>query len=518
MTLIDFFDRGRSLGGEQVCLQQAAQSLTYNEVSQWTHKVAWALQSAGVSRQAKVATLSPNDLWAYVSLLGLQRAGCVWVPLNARSSREVLFKMTRRTGCSWIFYHSEFEEVVSEMVEQLPDIIGAVCVDAQSSRFPNLHGWVAGTSDKPFPYSENHPRTELFRITFSGGTTGEPKAVLHTHAGCEANVASFLSTFRYDCRPRYLLCMPMTHAAGSLTFPILAEGGTVCILPKPDLDAIVDAVEQERITTLIVVPTVVYALLARADIRKRDFSSLRYVCVGAAPLSADKLSEAIDVFGPVIAQIYGQTEASSMLTCMTPREYEQIVAREDLRHRLRSCGRASPFASVAIMNERGEILPAGERGEVVVRSGMVMKGYLDDPVAEAEASRFGWHHTGDVGYIDDEGYLYIVDRIRDLIITGGFNVFPVDVEQVIWGHPSVQDCAVIGVPDEKWGESVKAVVELKPGAKATAEELIELCREKLGAVKAPKSVEFWDALPKSPVGKVLKKDIRATFWDAHRQV
>ncbi|UUC96744.1 class I adenylate-forming enzyme family protein [Comamonas sp. C11] len=511
MTLIDFFDRGLSLGASQQCLRQGEQSMTYGEVAAWTHLIAWSLRASGVNHQAKVATLSPNDIWAYVSMLGLQRAGCVWVPLNARSTVHDQGKQIARTGVEWIFYHSEHEAAVAQLVREHPNLLGAVCIDRSGPQFPELQAWAAQAPKAPFPPPEHNATTDDFRITASGGTTGEPKAVVHTHAGCEANVASFLATFRYEGRPRYLLCMPMTHAAGSLTFPILAMGGSVCILARPDLDAILHAIEVERITTTLLVPTVIYALLARPDVRHRDFSSLRYLCVGAAPLSSEKLREGLEIFGPVIAQIYGQTEASSMLTCMTPEEYKFILSEPKLHQRLKSCGRPSPFARIAIMGEGGKIMAAGERGEVVVRSGMVMKGYLDDPISETQASMHGWHHTGDVGYFDDDGYLYIVDRIRDLIITGGFNVFPIDVEQVLWSHPEVQDCAVIGIPDAHWGETVKAVVQLKSGSKVTEEELIGLCRDKLGPVKSPKSVEFWDMLPKSTVGKVLKREIRATL-------
>jgi acyl-CoA synthetase (AMP-forming)/AMP-acid ligase II len=170
-----------------------------------------------------------------------------------------------------------------------------------------------------------------------------------------------------------------------------------------------------------------------------------------------------------------------------------------------------------VMDDGGNILPRGERGEIVLRGGLVMAGYYKNPQATAEASTFGWHHTGDIGVIDEDGFVYIVDRKKDMIISGGFNVFPSEIEQVLWSHPAVQDCAVIGVPDEKWGEAVKAVVELKPGAKATEDELIELAKRKLGGVKAPKSVDFTAALPRSPVGKVLKKDLRATYWVGHER-
>ena len=172
----------------------------------------------------------------------------------------------------------------------------------------------------------------------------------------------------------------------------------------------------------------------------------------------------------------------------------------------------TPLMRLEVMSDDGRILPRGERGEIVLRGGLVMKGYYKNPQATEEASAFGWHHTGDIGVIDEDGFVYIVDRKKDMIITGGFNVFPSEIEQVLWSHPAVQDCAVIGVPDEKWGEAVKAVVELKPGAKATEAELIELAKQKLGGVKAPKSVDFMANLPRSPVGKVLKKDLRATYW------
>jgi acyl-CoA synthetase (AMP-forming)/AMP-acid ligase II len=246
----------------------------------------------------------------------------------------------------------------------------------------------------------------------------------------------------------------------------------------------------------------IYRLLAHPDARTRDCSSLEYVVYGAAPMSVDKLREGLELWGPVFVQIYGQAEAPGVITFLSREDHTRIG-----RH-LASAGRPTGACEVALMDEHGTIVGAGMRGEIVVRGELVTPGYLDNAEANAQARRFGWHHTGDVGEFDADGYLYIVDRLKDMIISGGFNIYPSEIEQFLWSHPAVQECAVVGVPDGEWGERVVAVVELKEGASASAAELIELCKQRLGSVKAPKQVEFWNTLPRSPVGKVLKKDVR----------
>jgi acyl-CoA synthetase (AMP-forming)/AMP-acid ligase II len=228
-------------------------------------------------------------------------------------------------------------------------------------------------------------------------------------------------------------------------------------------------------------------------------------------MSSEKLKEAIDVFGPVMAQTYGQAESPMLCTFLSPQEH-QVSGNPVHEQRLASCGRATLLTQVAIMDDDGRLLDAGDRGEIVIRGNLVMKGYVNNPAATEEASRFGWHHTGDIGLMDSDGYVYIVDRKRDMIISGGFNIYPSEIEQVLWAHPDVQDCAVIGVPDDKWGEAVKAVVELKPGATTAPQDLLDFCRARLGGMKTPKSAEIWPELPRSPVGKVLKRDIRERFW------
>jgi fatty-acyl-CoA synthase len=251
-------------------------------------------------------------------------------------------------------------------------------------------------------------------------------------------------------------------------------------------------------------------LLDHPDLTATDLSSLQCFWYGAAPMSATRLEEALTRIGPVMAQLFGQTEAPMMISALPPREHflpDGSVARD----RLSSAGRPTPLVTVAIMDGDGSLLPRGERGEIVVRSSLVMQGYHRNPEATAEASAHGWHHTGDIGYLDPDGYLFIVDRAKDMVITGGFNVYSTEVEQALMQHPAVADCAVVGLPDEKWGERVTAVVQLRPGQSATGEELATFVKERIGSVKSPKQVEVWPDLPRSKVGKVLKTDIKATL-------
>lgn len=508
MTLIDFFDRGLMLSRHLPCLVEDGLSLTYCDVAGWSHRIAWALSREGFGPQSRIAVLSYNGVWPYVALLGLQRARCVWIPLNARSKLEENVRHLQRTGAEWLFFHSDFAEQAEAVRAQVGTLKGMVCLDRAEASAPSLADW-AGDEARPFPLPDVDPVNDIFRITSSGGTTGEPKAIVQTQRGVEAGVAMFLALLRFDGRPRHLLCNPMTHAAGIISYHVLAAGGTIFLLRSPDLPQVIEQIERHRIQMLMLTPTSLYALLARSGLSEHDFSSLRYLTIGAAPLSAAKLRQAIELFGPVVMQAYGQSEASPVVALMMPEDYAEAVRDPNLAHRLQSCGRATPFSRLAVIGQDGTLLPQGERGEIVVRSNVVMRGYWQDGKVADWTSN--WHGTGDVAYLDEDGYIFIVDRIRDLIITGGFNVFPSEVEQVIWSHPLVEDCAVVGLPDEKWGEAVHAVVALKQGAALTEEEVIGLCKERLGSVKAPKAVEFWDSLPKSALGKVLKREVRGVL-------
>jgi len=299
----------------------------------------------------------------------------------------------------------------------------------------------------------------------------------------------------------------LTHAAGVLCFPILALGGQVVIMPTPDLGQFLAHIDRDRVTHTFLPPTLIYMLLDHADLEATDLSSLQCFWYGAAPISPTRLEEALTRIGPVMAQLFGQSEAPMMIATMAPKDHfhaDGSVATA----RLSSAGRPSPLVTVAIMDGQGALLPAGERGEVVVRSSLVMTGYYKNLVATQEASAHGWHHTGDIGYLDDDNFLYIVDRSKDMIITGGFNVYSVEVEQALMAYPGIQDCGVIGLPDEKWGERVVAVVQSRAGTPIEADALTAFVKARIGSVKTPKEILVWPDLPRSTLGKVLKNEIR----------
>jgi acyl-CoA synthetase (AMP-forming)/AMP-acid ligase II len=254
-------------------------------------------------------------------------------------------------------------------------------------------------------------------------------------------------------------------------------------------------------------------MLAHPAARSHDYSTLRTLIYGASPMSADKVREAWDVFGPIMFQGYGQSEALMIASVLSVSDHAEALADPALAHRLASAGRHGPSTAVAIMDESGSLVQTGEKGEIVVRGDIVMSEYLDQPEATAEAKAFGWHHTGDLGYLDEDGFLFVVDRKKDMIITGGLNVFPGEIERILLSHPKVRDVAVVGVPDPKWGEAVHAAVEPKECGSITEADLIEYCRPLLGGVKTPKSVAFVETLPRNATGKILKREVRAPFWE-----
>jgi len=522
MAIIDFFDRGWRINPDGAAYIQDDRRYSFNEVGDLSCRIANGLLRAGLPKETKGAVWAANDVMAWTCTLGLWRANMCWIPVGARNPADENHYVLDAFDCEVLFFQKYFAPIVAELRPKLPKIKLWICIDADLPDFPgarSLTSWAAAQPATPphVPVDMD----DVVMLSATGGTTGVPKGVMNTHRSAQTFCAHFMIGCPYQGEetPVNLAAAPITHTAGLLSVPCTARGGTVVVVTKPDPAILLAAIPKYRVTELFLPPTVIYRLLDIPDLaRKVDFSSLKYFMYGAAPMSVEKLKQAIAVIGPVMTGGYGQTEAPASISYLPPGEHF-VGGKLASDERLSSVGRPNPLVRVEIMNEANEILSAGETGEICVRGDLVMKGYYKAPEKTAETIIDGWLHTGDIGHLDAQGYLHITDRKKDMIITGGFNVYPSEVEQILWSHPAVQDCAVIGVPNAQWGEAVKAVVELNAGQQVSAEALIALCKDRLGSVKAPKTVDFVDALPRSPVGKVLKKDLRAKYWqDVTRKI
>jgi acyl-CoA synthetase (AMP-forming)/AMP-acid ligase II len=505
VRLTDFLDKGASLAPDAPCLTMGGQTRSYREVQRLSYRIARALERSGVRPGDKVAVLSGNDPVAFTCVFGIARAGAVWCPVNPRNEAAENRALLDLFDCTCLIFAAAFAPLVERIAPELPRLASLVCLDANVSWAEPFINWIEDLSDGPWSAP---PPDDVAMIAGTGGTTGTPKGVLLTGHNIETMTALTLMSYPFGGRPVYLALAPLTHAAGVLCFPVLALGGEIVIMAKPDLAEFLALAGRHRVTHTFLPPTLIYMLLDHPDLPGADLGSLQCLWYGAAPMSAARLAEAIGKIGPVLGQLFGQTEAPMMISTLAPADHlraDGTLATE----RFASAGRPTPLVTVAIMDGDGKLLPPGERGEIVVRGPLVMAGYYRNPAATAEAGRHGWHHTGDIGYLDTQNFLYIVDRAKDMIITGGFNVYSAEVEQALLEHPGIQDCAVVGLPDDKWGERVTAVIQPHPGHEVAAAEVRSFVKERLGSVKAPKQIEVWPDLPRSKIGKVLKTEVKS---------
>ena len=511
MRLVDYLDKGASIDPGAPCLTTDGVGSSYAEVRELSFRISAALARVGVEPGDKVAILSGNDPVAFTCVFGISRAGAVWCPINPRNEASENRELLDLFDCTVLIHQASYAPLVTQIRDELPKLRTIVCLDDDATEGSlSWQGFLGPTSSEVV---DETAVDDLAMIVGTGGTTGRPKGVMLTGTNLETMTAITLMSYPFGVRPVYLALAPLTHAAGVLCFPVLAKGGEIVVMRAPDVERFLHLVEEHRVTHTFLPPTLVYLVLDHPALAGADLSSLQCFWYGAAPMSTTRLEEALTRIGPVMAQLFGQTEAPMMVSALPPVDHfldDGSIAFA----RLASAGRPTPLVTVAIMAEDGTLLGHGERGEIVVRSSLVMRGYYRNPEATAEASAHGWHHTGDIGYLDPDGFLFIVDRAKDMVITGGFNVYSTEVEQALMQHPDVADCAVVGLPDDKWGERVTAVVQLRPGHEAAGPDLAAFVKQRIGSVKAPKQVEVWADLPRSKVGKVLKTDIKAQLLGA----
>ncbi|MGY1806208.1 class I adenylate-forming enzyme family protein [Blastococcus sp. SYSU D00669] len=473
-------------------------SLTYAELWHRVDTAAEHLDRAGIGPHDKVAVLSPNDHRVVVATLALMSIGAAWLPVNSRDSASTITALLDHLGCDALIAHPDLTTVADAVSSGVPSVRGVLPVDHLLARRPAASPPLPARTT-PVPADER----DLAAIFPTGGTTGRPKGVAFTHDRLTAVVDAYA---RVLARPDdvYLAAAPLTHVGGRVALSVLASGGTVLVLPAFEESAVLGAIERYRVTTLTLTPTMLYRLTDAAERGRYDTSSLRALVYGGAPAAVGRIRQAIEVFGPVLEGGYGQTEAPMFITRLRPEDHV-VDGRPAPESRLRSVGRATEVSEVRIVDDEGRPVPVGQPGRVLVRGDFTMSGYYRDPQATAARTEGDHRSTGDIGFLDEDGFLTLVGRETDLIITGGFNVYPAEVENVIASQPGVRECAVFGLPDERWGESVTAVVVPAAGARLDPEHLRRALRPLLGGVKTPKRIDIAPDLPRNDNGKILKR-------------
>jgi len=496
----DFFWRAAQRWPERTAIDAPEGAITYKALANRVAAIAAGLMAIDPSPQSRVGICASNSAEHITALLAVLACGKVWVPLNPKSTRPEIRRIIDATEPSILV----MDEACSDLLEGAPGF-RIFCTSEQKTQANNtddvtIAKLCAQHEGALRPYF-SQPLQATQAIKFTGGTTGPPKGVMQTYRAWMANISNQIHAWGFDEHERYILAAPITHGTSTYVLPILAQGGCHVILKGTGAEAVRTGFKERGGTASFMPPTLVYMLMALPDVSRSDFPRLRRLIYGGAPMPSDKIREVREFFGPVLCTTYGQTEAPQILAAMRPEDFEDPS-------NWASVGRTSWFNDVAIMAPDGELLPAGEVGEVVAKGDLLMSGYWRLPEKTAETLVDGWLHTGDRGLIDERGYLYLKDRLKDMIITGGFNVYPVDVENALGQHPAVHECAVFGIPDDKWGESVQAAVQLRQDMQPTGEELIAFVRDRLGPVQTPKHIHFFETLPRSPVGKVLKTAVR----------
>ena len=479
------------------------QSLTFAELDERACRLANALAALGVKRGEVVAMLSDNCLETVEQLTGVGLGGYVTAPLYTHSTAESNLYLLDLVRASALIVHAGLYPAIAPVLGDAAALRHVIVFGgpAPQGTISYESALAAAAAEDPGPVlDDDAPHI----IRFSAGTTGKPKGILHSVARWRAMATemSLIMPALTD-RDKYLAAGPLAHAALMPLAPTLAAGGSVVVMPAFDPARFIELVERQRCTITLLVPTMIQMIVALPQARTADLTSLRAVFYGAAPISEQTLVEALAVWGNIMYQLYGQSEAMP-LTVLGPAEH---VGR-----RLRSAGRPAPNAVIRIVDPHGEDVAPGQVGEIAGRTPAAMAGiWRNDEATAARLLADGSVLTGDMGYFDEDGFLYFADRKDDMIISGGYHIWPAELENALASHPAVAEVAVVGVPHEKWGRTPKAVVVVRPGHRVEERELIDWSRQKVGAVKKVTSVEFTDALPKSGVGKVLRREVKRQF-------
>jgi acyl-CoA synthetase (AMP-forming)/AMP-acid ligase II len=492
---------------------------TYAQFNERANRLANALTMSGIKHGDNVAILQYNYPETLESIFACFKAGIGAVPINFRLHPKESAFIIDHSQSRAVIISPEFNESLVEVRKLMPKVELIITTQGATGELKD-YGTLLNEADASWSDVAVDP-DDLAWLFYTSGTTGMPKGAMLTHR----NMLAMIMNFYADMTPlgpddAILHAAPLSHGSGIYGLPNVAKAATNVILDSKSFDPelVFQTIEKYRVTNMFAAPTMIKLLVESKAIDHYDHSSLKCLNYGGAPMYVEDLKRALQKLGPCLVQLYGQGESPMTITYLPQRDHI-IKGTAVQEKRLSSTGIQRTDVEVKIFDTYEQELPPGKIGEVVTKSDLVMKGYWRNPEATAETIRNGWLHTGDVGYMDERGYLFLMDRSKDMIITGGENVYPREIEEVMLTHPAVREVAVFGIPDPKWGEAIKAVVALFPGRQASTEELISFCRDNLAAYKKPKSVDFTDALPKNNYGKILKRVLRDPYWkDKDRKI
>lgn len=505
-TLAEITDHWAAATPDRPAVVFDGRTLSHSELQDQVLRAVAGLRALGVGKGDRVGWLGLNH-GDYVTLMvACFRLGAVLVAINARLVAREIAYILKDAGIGVLVSEGQFLAVIEDAGVALDAVL---LVDGPHQGRPAFAAWLAAQAPDTV-VADLDPEDIAIQL-YTSGTTGFPKGALLSHRAMLGTIAKGPQTgedwAEWDADDAALVAMPIFHIGGTgWACHALEAGATMVILPRPDIAGIVGAVAQHRITKMFAVPAVLAAILQHLETAPADLTSLTELLYGASPIPLDILRRSMTAFPNArFIQCYGATETCGTVVYLPPYDHDPAGNK-----RMLGCGKAFPGNRIRIIDGDGNDVPMGTVGEVAIQSVSVMSGYHNNPDATAKAVVDGWYRTGDAGFLDEDGYLTLFDRVKDMICSGAENIYPAEVENVLHDHPAVADCAVIGVPDPKWGEAVKAIVVKK--GEVTPEELIAFARGRIAAYKVPKSVDFIDVLPRNPSGKILKKDLRAPYW------
>ena len=489
--------------------------LTWKQFNERINRLANGLSGIGVEKGTKVAVLALNCHRYLEIYYALAKLGAVAVPLNFRLSPEELTYVTNHSDAEFFMADVGFMEVANAIMPSLDNMKQSIALNGPEEGWLDYEEMLSATPDTEPDVEVDED--DLCQLQYTGGTTGLPKGVMLTHRNYITSAIGMLLTTLAEEGDKTLQVLPIFHTAW---WPALIHhycGGGAVIAKRFDFNEILAMAEKERVTHINMVPILFSWVLDFPDLDKYDLSSIKLLTYAGAPMPADLMRRCIEKFGPIFQQGYGLTEAAPLATILLEKDQSTLDGPPEITRRISSAGKESMITEVRLFDDEDKEVPVGEVGEIVVRGKNIMKGYWKDPELTAKALRGGWLHTGDLATLDEYGFIYIVDRKNDMIITGGENVYPYEVEKILYEHPAVLEAAVVGVQDKTWGEAVTAVVALKAGTTATEEELIGFVKERIAGYKTPKQVIFMESIPKTAIGKILRRQVREILSGSEEQ-